>query len=276
MANYYYLVASLPDVHLDDGKLSYTVETFKEEVYPSLSETDRKLIDLLYLKYDNENLLKLLKDKEAVINMRGNYTAEELTTLIHAVKEGDAISNLPAYLALFLSEYFQDGSDLALPENLLAQYYYDYAMQSNNDFVAAWFEFNLNTNNVLAALMARKYKLDVAPNVVGQTEICDAIRTSTTRDFGLSGELIYFDDLVRIGETVEMVEKEKKIDALKWNWLEDESFFNYFTIEKLFVFLLKLEMVERWISLDKETGNQLFRKLIGSLKEDVQIPAEFR
>ena len=57
---------------------------------------------------------------------------------------------------------------------------------------------------------------------------------------------------------------------------EDAIFFDYFTIERIFAFLLKLEMIERWISLDKERGNQLFRSIIESLKNEVQIPAEFR
>ena len=51
MSNYYYLVAGLPSVSLDDGKLSYTVENFKSELYPSLSDKDKKLIDLFYLKF---------------------------------------------------------------------------------------------------------------------------------------------------------------------------------------------------------------------------------
>lgn len=41
MSNYYYLVAGLPSVSLDDGKLSYTVENFKSEFYPSLSDKDK-------------------------------------------------------------------------------------------------------------------------------------------------------------------------------------------------------------------------------------------
>ena len=77
-------------------------------------------------------------------------------------------------------------------------------------------------------------------------------------------------------EIDELVEREKKIDLLKWNWLEDEVFFHYFTIERIFVFLLRLEMIGRWISLDKEKGSELFRQLIQSLKEQVQIPEEFR
>lgn len=35
-------------------------------------------------------------------------------------------------------------------------------------------------------------------------------------------------------------------------------------------------MIGRWISLDKEKGSELFRQLIQSLKEQVQIPEEFR
>jgi hypothetical protein len=58
--------------------------------------------------------------------------------------------------------------------------------------------------------------------------------------------------------------------------MEDNTFFNYFTIEKIFVFLMKLEMIERWVSLDKEKGNELFRQLIDQLKDEVQIPQEFR
>ena len=72
------------------------------------------------------------------------------------------------------------------------------------------------------------------------------------------------------------MDRERKIDLLKWNWMEDAVFFNYFTVERIFVFLLRLEMIERWISLDKEKGSELFRKMIDSLKNEVQIPAEFR
>ena len=58
--------------------------------------------------------------------------------------------------------------------------------------------------------------------------------------------------------------------------MEDAVFFNYFTVERIFVFLLKLEMIDRWISMDKEKGSELFRQIIDKLKDEIQIPAEFR
>ncbi|KAA4686540.1 DUF2764 domain-containing protein [Bacteroides intestinalis] len=276
---YYYLVAGLPELTLEDSKLSYTVADFKAELYPDLSDKDRKLIDLFYLKFDNANVLKLLKDKDATIDPRGNYSAEELAEFISSLKEGDEIVDamFPSYLSTFISEYFNaTAEDDFLHEDRLAALYYEYAMKCKNKFVSSWFAFNLTMNNILVALTARKFKMDIAPLIVGDTEVCEALRTSGARDFGLTGEVDFLDQLVKISETEELVEREKKIDQLRWNWMEEATFFNYFTVERLFVFLLQLEMIERWISLDKEKGNQLFRSIIATLKDEVQIPAEFR
>ena len=279
MSKYYYLVAGLPELTLEDNKLSYTVADFKTELYPFLSEDDKKLIGLFYLQYDNANVLKLLKDKEAAVDPRGNYSAEELTEYILARKEGDKVSDrvFPSYLSTFISEYFSTpAEDNFLQEDRLAALYYTYCMKCNNEFVAEWFAFNLIIKNVLVALTARKFKMDIAPLIVGNTEICDALRTSSARDFGLSSEVECLEQLVKISETEELVEREKKIDQLRWNWMEEATFFDYFTVERLFVFLLQLEMIERWISLDKEKGSQMFRSIIAALKDEVQIPAEFR
>ncbi|WP_291529227.1 DUF2764 family protein [Bacteroides sp. UBA939] len=276
---YYYLVAGLPELTLEDNKLSYTVADFKVELYPELSDTDRKLIDLFYLKFDNTNLLKLLKDKDAVIDSRGIYSAKELTEFISLLKEGDEVADavFPSYLSIFISEYFSaQVEDEFLHEDRLAALYYEYAMKCKSRFVSSWYEFNLTVNNVLVALTARKFKMDIASLIVGDTDVCEALRTSGARDFGLTGEVGFLDQIVKISETEELVEREKRIDQLRWNWMEEATFFDYFTIERLFVFLLQLEMIERWISLDKEKGNQLFRSIIASLKDEVQIPAEFR
>jgi len=159
---------------------------------------------------------------------------------------------------------------------MLSACYYAYAMNCGNQFVSSWFEFNLNINNILAALTARKYKMDVSQVVVGKTDVSEMVRTSNARDFGLSEILEYFEQVLRISEIEELVEREKKIDLLKWNWMEDAVFFNYFTVERIFVFLLKLEMIGRWISMDKEKGSELFRQIIDKLKDEIQIPAEFR
>ncbi|RHA73313.1 DUF2764 domain-containing protein [Phocaeicola coprophilus] len=278
MSAYYYLVAGLPDISLEDGKLSYTISDFRAESYGDLSAKDQALIDLFYLKYDHADLLSLLKDKDAVTQGKGNFSSEDLIQLIASVKEGEKPdAKFPSYLYDFIAQYLALPADeLYKAENLLASAYYAYAMKSKNPFIASWFEFNLNINNILAAFAARKYKMNVAEVIVGDTEVCEMLRTSNARDFGLSETLDYFEPLQRLVETDDLVEREKKVDQLKWKWLEDASFFHYFTVERLFVFLLQLEMIERWVLLDKEKGSELFRQMIQNLKDEVQIPEEFR
>lgn len=278
MSAYYYLVAGLPDISLEDGKLSYTISDFRAESYGDLSAKDQALIDLFYLKYDHADLLSLLKDKDAVTQGMGNFSSEDLLQLIASVKEGEKPdAKFPSYLYDFIAQYLALPADeLYKAENLLASAYYAYAMKSKNPFIASWFEFNLNINNILAAFATRKYKMNVAEVIVGDTDVCEMLRTSNARDFGLSETLDYFEPLQRLVETDDLVEREKKVDQLKWKWLEDASFFHYFTIERLFVFLLQLEMIERWVLLDKEKGSELFRQMIQNLKDEVQIPEEFR
>ena len=278
MGTYYCLVAGLPDISLDDGKLSYSVADFRSDLYPELSAADQKLVNLFYLQYDNADLLTLLRNKDAETAGKGNFSTEELSLLIGAVRDGDSPDKrYPAYMADFITRYIQlPAEDLYRAEDMLSSLYHVYAMSCGNSLISSWFEFNLNVNNILAALTARKYKMDVAPAIVGNTEVCEQLRSSNSRDFGLNELIDYFEPVQRIAEVEDLVEREKRIDQLKWKWLADESFFHYFTVERLFVFLLQLEMIERWISLDKDKGSELFRQLIDNLKNEVQIPEEFR
>lgn len=278
MNTYYCLVAGFPDISLDDGKLSCSVEDFKIDIYPQLASSDKKLVDLFYLKFDNQNLLSLLKDREAQVKTEGTLTEEELSTLIETVRNGDIPNKkYPVYLSEFVSQYITLSSeDLYKAEDLLTSLYYQYAMSCKNQFISDWFEFNLNVNNILSAYTARKYKIDIAPVIVGQTFVCEQLRTSNARDFGLTDTLDYMDQMQRISETEELVERERKIDMLKWKWLENHSFFHYFTIERIFVFLMHLEMTERWVLLDKQKGYELFRQMIQNLKEEISIPDEFK
>ena len=283
MSQYYYLVTGLPELTLEDNKLNYTVADFKTEFYPLLSGSDKRLVDLFYLQYDNCNLLRLLKDNAAATDPRGMFKSECFLDVIRQYKEDDGVISvthgLPKYMVAFIVDYFkQKESDATVDEvaleDKLSALYYSHAMKCGNGFVSSWFEFNLNVKNILSAINARKFKIEVPPVIVGDTPVCEALRMSNARDFGLAGELDYLDDVLKIGETHNLIEREKKVDQLKWKWMEDKTFFEYFSIERLYVFLLQVELVERWLSLDKDKGNRMFRDIIASFKNDVKVPDE--
>ena len=281
MSKYYYLVTGLPELTLEDNKLRYSVADFKKEFYPELSCGDKKLVDLFYLRFDNENVLSLLKDREAQIDERGNYSADSIRAIIGQIQEEGKILTpnvLPSYLNHFITSYmldptFTEGKVMVVDR--LAAMYYAYAMKCGNDFLSSWFEFNLHVNNILVALTARKFKMEVEPLIVGDTEVCQTLRSSNARDFGLSSEVDYLEQVVKISEIADLVEREKKIDQLRWKWMEDKTFFEYFSLERLYVFLLQTDIIERWLTLDKEKGNQMFRSIIAALKDEVKVPVEY-
>ena len=263
MGNYYYIISGLPDISFDDSKAAYTLEQFREEAYASLSSADRKVMDILKLEDDCRSFI-------------GSELMEEL---IADVKAGDVSrQDLPAFLYTFVQEWVDESwrQKAAFAEDRLWSLFYEYAMNSSNEFVCKWYKFNLDINNIMSAITARKYNLDIQKVIVGSDDIANALRTSGARDWGLSQEVDCFDDVARLTEESDLSQRERKADLIRWRWLEDNTFFNYFSVERLFSYMVRLGMVERRSSLDREEGQKLFRKLIGDLKEQTEVPAEFR
>lgn len=273
MSKYYCLIAGLPDITLDDSRLTYSVADFRNELSDILTRKDQKLIDLFFLKFDNKNLINQLKNPDQDMDPRGSITYDESHALYQALKEEAIPKNkhIPSYFIDFFRMYLESEAkgDVATIswEDRLAALYYAYAMKCGNQFVADWFELNLNINNMLTAITCRKHGLDKSQYIVGDNEVAEALRTSNARDFGLSNDVEYLPALQHIAEESDLMLREKKIDTLKWNWLEEQTFFKTFDIESVFAYLLKLEMIERWVSLDKETGEKTFREIVGAMKK---------
>ena len=269
--NYYCLIAGLRDIDIEDNKLTFSVAGFKEEVYPQLSADDKRLMNLFFMKFDNQNLLNYLKDKEATIDERGTISREELELCLKPVEEDEPQKKFSlSYFNTFLSEYnAAQPLDTVEPkwETRLSELYYQWAMKCGNPMISNWFEFNQNLNNILSAYTSRKYKIEL--EVVGDNEIAEAIKTSNQRDFGLTGIFEDLDAFHRITEEPDLFTREKDIDLLKWQWLDEQNVFKYFSIEVLFAYLVKLEIIERWVSLNHEQGEKIFRELINNLKNSV-------
>ena len=269
MSNYYCLVAGLPDVAFDGSKSAYTDERFKEDIYPELSADDAACVDLFFLERDNANILAILrKGEDAVIEQYGRYSREELEEIISSAKNGDTpINGVPSYIYRFFEYYIANESNTnVIWEDALSAFYYEYATKCPNRFVAEWFTFNRNVNNLLVAFAARKYKMNIAEAVIGDDEIAEALRTSGARDFGLTGALDYFESVQHMSENSRLQERERQLDDIRWQWLENNSVFNYFTVERLFVFLLKLSIIERWSKLDADKGMERYNEMIAELK----------
>ena len=276
---YYYFVAGLPDFSFDSNKLPFTVSEFKEILYDELKEDDKQLIDKYFLEVDKENLLKLLSDKEAELKDTGVYSREEMLSTISSIKENEDVKKekIAPVFETFIRQWLKEDAESENKnwEDILTSLYMDYGVSVKNSLVSQWFTLNLNIGNILAAIYSRKYGMDVKQVVVGNNHIAKTIRANSgSRDFGLEQELDYFDDIFKISEETDMYERERKIDKFRWDWLDENTVFDYFNIEYLFAYLCKLQILERWVQLNAEEGERVFRELIANMKKEVKVPDE--
>lgn len=276
---YYYFVAGLPDIFFDSTKLPFSVEEFRLMLEDVLSKKDKKLIDRYFLKYDDDNLIAVLKQKNASMNPQGKFSREDLLSAIEKVREDIPLKNskMPQYYESFIKEWLnaEAASENKLWEDLMTSFSMEYGAETKNSLISRWFEMNLDIGNILAAIYSRKYNMPIQQAIVGNNEVAKIIReNANARDFGLSMEVSYFDRLLRLSEEPDIYDRERKIDKFRWDWLEENTVFDYFNVEYIFAYLCKLQILERWVSLNAEEGERVFRELIAGLKGDVKMPEE--
>lgn len=284
--NYYYLIAGLPNISIQDPDTSFSPEEIRNQLLESVSLRDRHLLELYLLKHDNANLQSLLKsmsaDKDNDIQdletdtweEGGIYTRQELHDIIREIKnDEEAEIKAPAYMKKFLAGYFHSdltASNEIYAPSLLSHFYYQEALGCDNGIIAAWFELNLNIGNLQTAANGRRLDLDATPYIIGDNDVAKALRTSRKNDWGLKDEVEYFDEIMDIANETEALHKERKLDNFRWGRIDTLITFNYFGIEQLFAFLVKTDIIRRWAKLDAEKGEEKLRNIIAQLKEEVK------
>jgi len=267
-------MASLPALTPDLTRLPLSLKEFKSEISDILTEDDKRLIDLLFYKFDNANLLKYLHkgSTDGFDEERAVFTAAEIRETCSTLKsEGRKAQNIdvPDYMAAYIKEHYarfdSEVKPAQLPEDRLSALYYGEVCRCSNAFLAEWFEFNLNICNVLTALNCRKYGFDANEYIVGDNDLAQQLRRSASRDLNLPGSM---SELLNIAEEQDLMQRERRLDAMRLNHIEEQTFYKTFDIEAVIAYCLRLEILERRLSLDKAAGEHVFRSLVNDMKRE--------
>ena len=275
MSKYYALVAGLPELSLDLAKVPVAMVELKEMLEVSVSRKDMKLLRLFFLKYDNENLLAFLQNPEATLNPLGTFTVQELESISQQDHFYLTGVDVPPYFFPFVEKYKNTHEfDQVTAQDLLTSMYYDYAIQQSNAFIRDFFEFTLNVKNIVIGYQCRKFDFDAEKAVVGDNKVANAVKNSKSKDFGLTGDIDNLDTILQIAEEQNILVREQKLDALLWNYLDDHTVFEYFSIEKVFAYLIRIDILERWESMRKQNGKEIFLQTVNQLKEHYEFSNE--
>jgi hypothetical protein len=276
---YHYLIAGLPELQFDEGKITSTLLAFREELKHHLSSSDYKCVHRLFLPYDNANLIGYLVSGKENFDSLGNYSLNSFVEQITRIKS--IIPQKPIlepYMVQFITNWHAEEFDQKSvnPGLVLTTSYYHETIAASSGFLREWLIFNRNIKNIITALLCRKYKLDPVPQMVGEDGLVPHLIRGNARDFGLSTELDYIDRLVQISEHPDLMERERRLDLLRWEFISGKTLFHYFDIDAVLAYLLKLDIVIRWARLDKAAGEQLFRSLLNNLENSYEFPEDFK
>lgn len=275
---YYCLVAGLPDLFFNENKLAFNSLDFRNELQHQLGRSDYKLAEYLFLPYDSENLLNLLFQQNKPFNTHG--TLSKINLEAQLLPSDDEI-NLPNYITLFL-EWIkkQESKDLTVEvENTLHSLFYAQVLKTKNVFLRNWFVFELNLKNILTTFNCIHFDYELTDQLIKIEQNMPVYSLLVNKRLKLElfeDELPFNDQVFRIAESdLKLIEKEKALDKIRWDYLDENTFFHYFTIEKILSFVIKLQITERWMKLDEETGRALLERLINDLQTSHEFPMEF-
>lgn len=248
---YYFHVAYLPEIHLDDRKLQLRVSDLLAERL-HFADEDWAQVELVLLGGDVVQLERLLSGKEARIE----YQLHGLDFWKEQMRSPKDVPEV--FMGVFDTLVLEGPSPKNV--NLLYETYYDYAAErASGSFLSGYFKFQRDLRNIVAAVRARRKGLSPSDHLVGVEEVVgNALVRSTAEDFGLSAEYPWIERLIAAQDPAAM---DETIRRITWEALDEMTEHLDFEFDVILTYLLKLQLLEAHLALSEDKGMEIVRQL---------------
>lgn len=184
------------------------------------------------------------------------------------------VDELSTYLSEELTE--MDNQLLALvsvPAKERDETYYATCHESASVFINEWATFQQQLKNVLAVLSQRILQeagIAIDDIIVGDTEFNQALVSSSARDFGLSGVYPWVEAVVE-ASSLEGVEREKRLDEIQLEVLDELTPEGTFAIEEVLAYFEKYTLNARWHSCTREIGTAALEQRVSEIEAAMDL-----
>ena len=132
----------------------------------------------------------------------------------------------------------------------LGELFYRQIDSCNDKFLNTYYTFDRNLRNTQVLYLAKKNNLKSDGLTVGD----------------INNEFEEYKQVETILANPNILEREKLLDNLRWEKVSQITIFEYFTLDKILAFLVKMNIVERWNKSDAKTGREFFKKLVEEVR----------
>ena len=140
--------------------------------------------------------------------------------------------------------------------------FYRQALSHRNGFIRDFFEFDLNVRNRKVMYLNQALGRDLDRDIL-------SLRDPEAEETGLEPEAPEFKEAERLQSILEgsdILSRERGIDDLYWDKIDELTLFDYLSFDKILAIIAKMMIIRRWLILDEETGRQMFKKLVDEVR----------
>ncbi|HRI28117.1 MAG TPA: DUF2764 family protein [Chitinophagales bacterium] len=242
------IVSSLPNISLDTT----------EELLPTnlanhfadfIDPHDLYLLRLVYMPIDHANLLNTLYQTQQPFLPDGNFSASQIKQIA-----AGKLTPYP-YIEEFILQHWQhhaSAQPYALTEIQLTQDYFFFLLQYPNTFLQKWAKFTLELRNFSLMQYVPHGLPDLSEHLVAPEYT--AYLTGKYRAKAEQESLVPLAQLTEIWTHENPLHREKLLDTLIWQFLQSESFFYYFSIERIIAHAFQRQLANRWAHLNRQSA----------------------
>ena len=140
--------------------------------------------------------------------------------------------------------------------------FYKKALAHRNAFIREFFMFDLNARNAKVRYLNQALGRDPQQDVL-------SLADPDAEETGIEAEEPEFKEAARLQTILEgkdILARERGIDDLYWDKIDEITLFDYLTFNRILGVVVKMMIIRRWLILDEETGRAMFKKLVDEVR----------
>lgn len=139
--------------------------------------------------------------------------------------------------------------------------FYKEALSHRIGFIREFFLFDFNVRN---------QKVRYLNQALGREPLKDVLSLNDPDDENVTeAEEPEFKEAARLQGILErndILMRERGIDDLYWDKIDEMTLFDYLNFDKILGVIVKMMIIRRWLLLDEETGREMFKRLVDEVR----------
>ena len=140
--------------------------------------------------------------------------------------------------------------------------FYKEALASRSTFIQEFFQFDLNVRNAKVRYLNQALGRDPQKDVLSLVD-------PDAEEQGIEVEEPEFKEAARLQGILEgkdILARERGIDDLYWDKIDEITLFDYLNFSKVLGLIVKMMIIRRWLLLDEEAGRAMFKRLVDEVR----------